>query len=479
MADLHKMDRTWLCSVVFMDIVNYSSQSVELQMKWKQRFNGYLSETIHEVPESERVILDTGDGAAVCFLGAPEAAMFAALQLCQAFVVDEREHRPGLCVRIGINLGPVKLIKDVNGALNAIGDGINAGQRIMSFASVNQILVSQSFFEVVSRLSDDYKAMFQWKGVEADKHVREHTVYSLTPPGSEKRDYSTANVEAQSIPATPLPAAGAPGSSGNHIKPKRWIWLAGGGVALMILGAAGAWHFDGSINQAATNSNATPVVQKSIPSPPAVPVASLNEPVSQPPGVSHPDRFTPDARPVPVVNAPLTKTPVSPLPSKPESSSVSPAPPDPVKLLREGKSQFANNNPERARESFRKAADAGNPQAMVLMGTFYAQGLGGPRSDSDAVSMFRRAAELGDARGMYNLGLMYEAGRGVPAGAVDQASDWYAKAANRGDGDAAYRLGLMYEQGRGVPRNLTEARRLYALARTPEATTRLASLPSQ
>jgi len=178
------MDRTWLCSVVFMDIVQYSSQSVELQMRWKTRFNGYLTQAIEDVPESERVILDTGDGAAVCFLGAPEAAMFAALQLRGAFVTDEREQSPGLRVRIGVNLGPVKLVRDINGALNAIGDGINAGQRIMSFSEPNNILVSQSFFEVVSRLSDDFKPLFQLKGVEKDKHVREHTVYHLVPPGT-------------------------------------------------------------------------------------------------------------------------------------------------------------------------------------------------------------------------------------------------------------------------------------------------------
>jgi class 3 adenylate cyclase len=135
MADQPKMERTWLCSVLFMDIAKYSSQSVELQMKWKQRFNGYLAEAIEDVPESERVILDTGDGAAVCFLGAPEAAMFAALQLCRSFTLDERDQPPGLRVRMGINLGPVKLVKDINGALNALGDGINAGQRVMSFAA--------------------------------------------------------------------------------------------------------------------------------------------------------------------------------------------------------------------------------------------------------------------------------------------------------------------------------------------------------
>ena len=81
--DLNKMDRTWLCSVLFMDIAAYSSQSVELQIRLKDRFNKYLSEALLDVPESERVILDTGDGAAICFLGAPEAAMFTALKLCQ------------------------------------------------------------------------------------------------------------------------------------------------------------------------------------------------------------------------------------------------------------------------------------------------------------------------------------------------------------------------------------------------------------
>jgi len=223
MADPDKIDRTWLCSVLFMDIARYSSQSVELQMKWKIRFNGYLAEAIHDVPESDRVILDTGDGAAICFLGAPEAAMFAALQLCRSFTLDEKEQQPGLRVRLGINLGPVRLIRDINGALNAIGDGLNAGQRIMSFAPENQILVSQSFYEVVGCLSDDYKRMFQLKGVETDKHVREHTVY-----------YLSAKPAATSAMASPKPAP---------LK-RPWIPVLMGGI--LLAAALGAWRIHGS-----------------------------------------------------------------------------------------------------------------------------------------------------------------------------------------------------------------------------------------
>ena len=190
LEDHHKI-RTWLCSVVFLDIVSYSKQSVEVQMEWKERFNRYLAVGIQELAEADRVILDTGDGAAICFLGDPEAAMFCAMKL-RSFMVDEEARRTaasgaaaGMRCRIGINLGSVKLIKDINGNLNAVGDGINVAQRVMSFAGDNQILVSRSFYEVVSCLSDSYSALFKYGGVRKDKHVREHTVYDLLAPGSE------------------------------------------------------------------------------------------------------------------------------------------------------------------------------------------------------------------------------------------------------------------------------------------------------
>jgi tetratricopeptide (TPR) repeat protein/class 3 adenylate cyclase len=251
MADTNKMNRTWLCSVVFIDIVNYSSQSVDLQMKWKDRFNGYLGSAIKDVPEDERVILDTGDGAAVCFLGAPEAAMFAALELWHSLLLDEREQEPPLRARIGINLGPIKLVRDINGAPNAIGDGMNAGQRVMSFAGENQILVSQSFFEVVSRLSDDYKTLFRLKGVEKDKHVREHTVYDLSPPGVEHARVPAAAVPQPSAPpdrvAETLHEKHPGNKSGAGNRP---ILLLLGGVTVALIAVAGAWYFLGSASRA-------------------------------------------------------------------------------------------------------------------------------------------------------------------------------------------------------------------------------------
>jgi class 3 adenylate cyclase len=168
--------RTVICTVVFVDIVAYSQQAVAQQVQVKRHLNALIGRALAQVAESDRLALDTGDGAALCFFGDPEDALFAAANLRQAVRDDPG---PGIQLRIGINLGPTRVVRDLNGNRNLIGDGINVAQRVMSFAVPNQILVSRSFYEVVSRLSQEYARLFQYAGLHRDKHVREHELYEV------------------------------------------------------------------------------------------------------------------------------------------------------------------------------------------------------------------------------------------------------------------------------------------------------------
>ena len=172
-------NRTFVCSVLFIDIVEYTKKSVTEQLKLKQRFNALLIRALQQVATSDRIVLDTGDGAAICFLGSPEVAMFVAMDLRDGIAGESPNETPRLEVRMGANLGPIRLIKDINGQPNIIGDGINVAQRVMSFADAGTVLVSRSFFEVVSRLSDDYAQILHYEGSRTDKHVREHEVYAI------------------------------------------------------------------------------------------------------------------------------------------------------------------------------------------------------------------------------------------------------------------------------------------------------------
>jgi class 3 adenylate cyclase len=171
--------RTFIATVVFIDIVGYSERLVTQQVELKTRLNGLVAGVLEHVPVTDRMMLDTGDGAALCFLGDPEDALFAASNLRASTVAIG----PELALRIGINLGPLRIVKDVNGQPNMLGDGINVAQRVMSFAEPNQILVSRSYYEIVSRLSQEYSRLFQYLGIHRDKHVREHEVYVMTAGG--------------------------------------------------------------------------------------------------------------------------------------------------------------------------------------------------------------------------------------------------------------------------------------------------------
>ncbi len=180
-------NRTFIGSVVFVDIVGYSKKSVSDQITMKDRFTSLLSESLHGISLEQRIILDTGDGAALSFIGDPEDALFVGMNIRDLLNRQAPDAAPpnddstssgtDLFLRIGINLGPIKLVRDINGQPNIVGDGINVAQRIMSFASPGQVVVSRSFFDVVSVISDEYAQLFKYEGSRTDKHVREHEIY--------------------------------------------------------------------------------------------------------------------------------------------------------------------------------------------------------------------------------------------------------------------------------------------------------------
>ncbi len=173
-------NRTWLSSVLFLDIVGYSKHANENQIIIKNHFNDMIAQSINGLTDEDTIMLDTGDGIAICYLGDPEDVLYLAIGLRNAFQAAAQSCDIEYSVRSGINLGPVKIVEDINGQRNTIGDAINVAQRIMAFAEPNQLLVSRSYFDVVNAISEEYQAMFNYMGMREDKHVRRHAVYEVT-----------------------------------------------------------------------------------------------------------------------------------------------------------------------------------------------------------------------------------------------------------------------------------------------------------
>src|SRR5260221_726044 len=85
---LDQANRTFICSVVFIDLVGYSKKPVSEQIRLKTSLTTNLSEAIKDIPVNDRIILDTGDGAAISFLGDPEDALFVTLSLREKMIAD-------------------------------------------------------------------------------------------------------------------------------------------------------------------------------------------------------------------------------------------------------------------------------------------------------------------------------------------------------------------------------------------------------
>ena len=222
--------RTLVCSVLFLDIADYSQKPVAEQLQLKQAFNQALAAALEQVAPRDRIILDTGDGAAITFMGDPEDALFAAMAM--------RDLAASVPVRLGVNLGPVRLVKDLNSQMNIIGDGINVAQRVMSFSRPGQLLVSRSFYEVVSCLSRDYASLFRHEGSRTDKHVRAHEVYAVVGATPGAASASTRSRRARK-PTRPAPSAGSRARARSACgappcSPRRSLFL------LIIAGGVGA-----------------------------------------------------------------------------------------------------------------------------------------------------------------------------------------------------------------------------------------------
>jgi serine/threonine protein kinase len=163
-----------VCSILFMDIVAYSKASVNEQYQLKLNFNQLIAGKLAHIPEGSRITLDSGDGAVICFMGDPEEVLYAARN-----IQCELAEQTRLNVRMGLHIGPIRIIKDLNGHKNVIGDGINVGQRVMSFAESNRLVVSRAFYDIVVCLADGGEREFSYLGERRDKHDRIHQIYAV------------------------------------------------------------------------------------------------------------------------------------------------------------------------------------------------------------------------------------------------------------------------------------------------------------
>ena len=114
-------------------------------------------------------------------------------------------------------------------------------------------------------------------------------------------------------------------------------------------------------------------------------------------------------------------------------------------------------------DKLRRDAEQDDTETQFSLGRMYAEGIGVPQDDAEAVQWYRRAAEQGTAEAQFNLGGMYLKGEGIPQDDAE-AAQWFRRAAEQGFAGAQFNLGLMYEKGEGVPQDYIAAHLFFNLS---------------
>ncbi len=117
---------------------------------------------------------------------------------------------------------------------------------------------------------------------------------------------------------------------------------------------------------------------------------------------------------------------------------------------------------QKAFSYFSQAAQADNSLGWEWAAYCHYWGYGTPKNMIKAQQFYHKAAQKGSSHSQYMLGYIY--GYDVTPPDFKKAASWFEKAAEQGHSDAQLKLGVYYHQGRGVRQNYKTAFKLFTQA---------------
>ena len=165
-----------------------------------------LTDTFKQREADTTLVLPTGDGMAIGFNDSPEKPLNLAIEVHKGLnrYNSERAKESRVELRIGLDSGPVYIIKDLNGNENVWGPGIIMARRVMDLAESTNILASASFANAVKMLRPEYRNILFPAGNYKIKHHQEPIlIYNIwgkdfgrkKPPSQDKTQKSKAAEE--------------------------------------------------------------------------------------------------------------------------------------------------------------------------------------------------------------------------------------------------------------------------------------------
>lgn len=238
-------NKTTHYNILCLDIIGFSQSPIINQIEYRERFDAIVNAALKNIAPDDRIIVETGEGAAIALSGASEKALFTAFDLCDGLAEDNRTHTLKLNVRIGINAGPVRIVKGINDQPNILGEGIDVAQNVMSLAKADQILVSGTYLRNILSLTNDFTQIFAYEAVTGKNKDPDEAYLIHVAESAHKRqtaDYAIfetnpENAEAASAESTQIehPLAAREIATASSTTSKRAIIMVVSSIAAAVI----------------------------------------------------------------------------------------------------------------------------------------------------------------------------------------------------------------------------------------------------
>jgi class 3 adenylate cyclase len=139
------------------------------------------TETFRQRDPETTLVLPTGDGMAIGFADSAEKPFMLAFEVHKALYDfnKARKQKDRVKIRIGLDTGPVYLVKVINGNENVFGPGIVMARRVMDLAREMNILASSRFATDVKNLRPEYRRYMHEAGDYDIKHGEKVFIYNI------------------------------------------------------------------------------------------------------------------------------------------------------------------------------------------------------------------------------------------------------------------------------------------------------------
>ncbi len=225
-------------TILFSDIVGFSTKP---SIEQRRLVTSLTNEVVYKIRSllnppmgtPDVLAMPTGDGMALAFLHATDqqwdrATLLGLIWSLQQWANNERTENGLVDLRIGVHVGPVEFVTDINQNPNICGDAINFTQRVMDSANPRQVLFSDTAFREhiglaepaysTAPFSKTCKAMFEGPVEVHAKHGLQLLVYKmvLSPEQEWWSNEDPISKDLMTVSLTPLPKEIA-GSFGERL----------------------------------------------------------------------------------------------------------------------------------------------------------------------------------------------------------------------------------------------------------------------